>query len=77
MTTRTRASRQSSSLVLDDGKRCDRGLIRAGLKVHILSPGADMTRVLIVDDDPLVCAAIEICLERHDGGGFSGVVQSN
>jgi DNA-binding response OmpR family regulator len=24
-----------------------------------------MTRVLIVDDDPLVCAAIEICLERH------------
>ena len=24
-----------------------------------------MTRVLIVDDDPLVCAAIKICLERH------------
>src|SRR5215203_1243957 len=24
-----------------------------------------MTRVLIVDDDPLVCAAIEIYLERH------------
>src|SRR5215210_4143838 len=30
-----------------------------------LLPGADMTRVLIVDDDPLVCAAIEIYLERH------------
>ena len=26
---------------------------------------ADMTRVLIVDDDPMVCAAIEIYLERH------------
>src|SRR5215203_5310547 len=25
-----------------------------------------MTRVLIVDDDPLVCAAIEIYLERHN-----------
>src|SRR3954470_736196 len=24
-----------------------------------------MTRVLIVDDDPMVCAAIEIYLERH------------
>jgi CheY-like chemotaxis protein len=24
-----------------------------------------MTRVLIVDDDPMVCAAIEVCLERH------------
>jgi CheY-like chemotaxis protein len=30
-----------------------------------LLPGADMTRVLIVDDDPMVCAAIEIYLERH------------
>lgn len=27
--------------------------------------GADMTRVLIVDDDPMVCAAIEIYLDRH------------
>jgi CheY-like chemotaxis protein len=35
------------------------------LKLRYLLPGADMTRVLIVDDDPLVCAAIEICLERH------------
>jgi CheY-like chemotaxis protein len=25
-----------------------------------------MTRVLIVDDDPMVCTAIEIYLERHD-----------
>jgi CheY-like chemotaxis protein len=24
-----------------------------------------MRRILVVDDDPLVCAAIEICLERH------------
>jgi len=30
-----------------------------------------MTRVLIVDDDPLVCAAIEICLERH---GFEATI---
>lgn len=34
-------------------------------KAHILSPGADMTRVLIVDDDPMVCAAIEVYLDRH------------
>jgi CheY-like chemotaxis protein len=27
--------------------------------------GADMTRVLVVDDDPMVCMAIEISLERH------------
>jgi DNA-binding response OmpR family regulator len=24
-----------------------------------------MTRVLVVDDDPMVCMAIEISLERH------------
>jgi len=36
-----------------------------GLKAHYLLPGADMTRVLSVDDDPLVCTAIEIYLERH------------
>ena len=36
-----------------------------GLKVRYLLPGADMTRVLIVDDDPMVCAAIEIYLDRH------------
>lgn len=24
-----------------------------------------MTRILIVDDDPMVCMAMEICLERH------------
>ncbi len=27
-----------------------------------------MTRVLVVDDDPMVCAAIEIYLERHGFG---------
>ena len=35
------------------------------MNAHYLLPGADMTRVLIVDDDPMVCAAIEIYLERH------------
>jgi len=30
-----------------------------------------MTRVLIVDDDPMICAAIEIYLERH---GFDETV---
>jgi CheY-like chemotaxis protein len=24
-----------------------------------------MTRILVVDDDPMVCMAIEVCLERH------------
>ena len=38
-----------------------------------------MTRVLVVDDDPMVCAAIEIYLERHGfdvtiaGGGEAGL----
>jgi len=35
------------------------------LKAKISPLGADMTRVLVVDDDPMVCTAIEIYLERH------------
>ena len=27
--------------------------------------GADMTRILVVDDDPMVCMAIEVYLERN------------
>ena len=30
-----------------------------------------MSRVLVVDDDPMVCAAIEVCLEQH---GFEVIV---
>src|SRR5437773_3437282 len=30
-----------------------------------ISLGGDMTRVLVVDDDPMVCMAIQIYLERH------------
>ena len=26
---------------------------------------ANMTRILVVDDDPMVCMAIEVYLERH------------
>ena len=39
----------------------------------------DMARVLVVDDDPMVCMAIEVYLERHDfhvtiaDGGESGL----
>jgi len=33
-------------------------------KPHILR-GAKMPRVLVVDDDPMVCMAIEVYLERH------------
>ncbi len=39
----------------------------------------DMTRVLVVDDDPMVCMAIEVYLERHNfqvtiaDGGESGL----
>ena len=32
---------------------------------QIQARGASMPRVLIVDDDPMVCMAIEIYLERH------------
>jgi CheY-like chemotaxis protein len=28
--------------------------------------GANMQRILVVDDDPMVCMAIEVYLERHD-----------
>ena len=30
-----------------------------------------MSRVLVVDDDPMVCAAIEVCLQQH---GFEVIV---
>jgi CheY-like chemotaxis protein len=40
-----------------------------GVIVHseaqIQPRGANMTRILVVDDDPMVCMAIEVCLERH------------
>ena len=38
-----------------------------------------MRRILVVDDDPMVCAAIKICLERHSfdvtiaNGGEAGL----
>ena len=41
--------------------------------------GGEMSRVLVVDDDPMVCMAIEIYLERHNfqvtiaDGGESGL----
>ena len=35
------------------------------MKAKVSPLGADMTRVLVVDDDPMVCMAIEIYLERH------------
>ena len=34
-------------------------------KPHIQARGASIPRVLVVDDDPMVCMAIEIYLERH------------
>ena len=34
-------------------------------KPQIQARGASMPRVLVVDDDPMVCMAIEIYLERH------------
>ena len=39
----------------------------AELTKGIVQPrGTNMPRVLVVDDDPMVCMAIEIYLERHD-----------
>jgi CheY-like chemotaxis protein len=35
-------------------------------KAHGQPRRANMPRVLVVDDDPMVCMAIEIYLERHD-----------
>ena len=32
---------------------------------HIKARGAIMPRILVVDDDPMVCMAIEVYLERH------------
>ena len=51
------------------------GLVNAGVQPR----GAHMPRVLVVDDDPMVCMAIEIYLERHSfqvaiaDGGESGL----
>jgi CheY-like chemotaxis protein len=48
----------------EDGLRYDSGI--AGLaNAHVQPRGANMPRVLVVDDDPMVCMAIEIYLERH------------
>ena len=35
-------------------------------KQRVQPRGGNMQRVLVVDDDPMVCMAIEIYLERHD-----------
>lgn len=35
-------------------------------KAPIPNRGTKMPRVLVVDDDPMVCLAIEVYLERHD-----------
>ena len=35
-------------------------------KAPIQARGIKMPRVLVVDDDPMVCMAIEVYLERHD-----------
>jgi CheY-like chemotaxis protein len=48
-------------------------------EAQIKPRGANMTRILVVDDDPMVCMAIEVCLERHGfevtiaGGGEAGL----
>ena len=34
-------------------------------KPNVQSQGIDMPRILVVDDDPMVCMAIELYLERH------------
>ena len=34
-------------------------------KPYFQARGANMPRVLVVDDDPMVCMAIEVYLERH------------
>ena len=45
--------------------RYDSGV--AELPKQIIQPrGNEMHRVLVVDDDPMVCMAIEVYLERHD-----------
>jgi len=48
-------------------------------EAQIKPRGATMTRILVVDDDPMVCMAIEVCLEHHGfevtiaGGGEAGL----
>jgi hypothetical protein len=51
---------------------CTRGVIER-LDAGFPPPRADMTRALVVDDDPMVCMAIEISLERH---GFEVTIES-
>jgi CheY-like chemotaxis protein len=42
-----------------------------GASVRPATPGLVVTRVLVVDDDPIVCKAIEVLLQRH---GFEVIV---
>jgi DNA-binding response OmpR family regulator len=35
-------------------------------KPTVQSQGTDVPRILVVDDDPMVCMAIEVFLERHN-----------
>ena len=43
----------------------DSGIVELS-KQNVQPRGGSMPRVLVVDDDPMVCMAIEIYLERHD-----------
>jgi CheY-like chemotaxis protein len=47
------------------GKTCLHQEISDPSKAHIQARRATMPRVLVVDDDPMVCMAIEIYLKRH------------
>jgi len=46
-------------------KRLQHDSVSGPSKPHTQAQGANMPRVLVVDDDPMVCMAIEIYLERH------------
>jgi CheY-like chemotaxis protein len=49
------------------GNQVNYDLGAAELQKQTVQPrGANMSRILVVDDDPMVCMAIEIYLERHD-----------
>jgi CheY-like chemotaxis protein len=57
--------RNVNSSHMGDRVQYDSGLVELSKK-NVQPRGTDMPRVLVVDDDPMVCMAIEIYLERHD-----------
>jgi len=63
---RLHSAMQTPEFQIQNGeKRLQYDSVSGPSKPHTQAQGVNMPRVLVVDDDPMVCMAIEIYLERH------------